>query len=68
MTAADKSQAEFFRDAGFQSQQDFNLSYGVKPGDHEGHEESEPSASRAPSGADQTVKDLVGQMREHDQK
>jgi hypothetical protein len=48
----DKSQAQFFREAGFKSHYDFNLSYGVKPGDDDGHEQ---------------MKDLVKQMRESDQ-
>jgi len=48
----DKSQEQFFKDAGFKSHQDFNMSYGVKPGDFEGHEE---------------MKEVVKTMRERDQ-
>lgn len=49
----DKSQNQFFRDNGFKSHYDFNLSYGVKPGDHEGHEE---------------MKEVVKTMRDHEQR
>lgn len=52
MQPKDKSQAQWFKEQGFKGHYDFNMSYGVKPGDDEGAEE---------------MSSAVKMMREHEQ-